>query len=138
MESRVKVDMKRVMIVDDESDQIYTIKEALEDSQEYEVTPANNGNECLELLKNSKEIPDLILLDIMMPDMSGWEVFDNLKDNPLWKDIPIVFLTGRTDRIAENAGEFLGDDFIEKPVDMEELKQRIAKVIGEHGQKNTP
>ena len=130
--------MKRIMIVDDESDQIYTIKEALEDSQEYKVTPAKNGNECLELLKNSEEVPDLILLDIMMPDMSGWEVFDNLKSNPSWKDIPIVFLTARTDRIAENAGEFLGDDFIEKPVDMEELKRRIDKVIEEHGQKHPP
>ena len=128
--------MKKIMIVDDEYDQIYTIKEALEDSQEYEVTPANNGNECLEILKKSEEIPDLILLDIMMSDTSGWEVFDRLKGNQLWKDIPIVFLTARTDKVAENAGVILGDDFLEKPVDIEELKKRIDKILDERDQKH--
>ena len=95
---------------------------------EYEVIPARNGVECFELLKNN-EIPDLILLDIMMPEMSGWQVFDKLKENPAWKDIPIVFLTARTDEMAENAGSFLGDDYIEKPVDAKELKKRIDKVL---------
>ena len=138
IESEVKVDLKKIMIVDDESDQIYTIKEALEDSQEYEVTPANNGDECLELLKKSEEIPDIILLDIMMPNMSGWEVFDRMKSNQSWKDIPIVFLTARTDKIAENAGEILGDAFIEKPVDIEDLKRRIDKILNDRNQKHSP
>ncbi|MCK4348217.1 MAG: response regulator [Thermoplasmatales archaeon] len=122
--------MKKIMLVDDEEDQVFGIKTALEytGGDEYEVIPARNGAECFELLKNN-ETPDLILLDIMMPGMSGWEVFDKLRDNPSWKDIPIVFLTARTDRIAENAGSFLGDDFIEKPVDAEELKNRIDKVL---------
>ncbi|MCK5342393.1 MAG: response regulator, partial [Candidatus Heimdallarchaeota archaeon] len=72
---------------------------------------------------------DIILLDIMMPEMSGWEVYDKLRDNPAWQDIPIVFLTARTDRIAENAGEFLGDDYIEKPVDIKVLQQRIDRIV---------
>lgn len=58
-----------------------------------------------------------------------WEVFDKLKENPLWKDIPVVFLTSRTDEIAERAGKILGDDFIEKPAKAEELKNRIDKVL---------
>ena len=58
-----------------------------------------------------------------------WEVFDKLKENTSWKDIPIVFLTARTDEITENAGGFLGDDYIEKPVRTEELKKRIGKVL---------
>jgi len=126
--------MKKIMLVDDEKDQVFGIKTALEDKygDEFEVIPANNGAECFELLKNN-ELPDLILLDIMMPEMSGWEVFDTLRDNPSWEKIPIVFLTARTDRIAENAGDFLGDDYIEKPVDTEELKNRIDKVL-EKGQ----
>ena len=126
--------MKKIMLVDDEEDQVFGIKKALEDKygDEYKVIPANNGAECFELLKNN-ELPDLILLDIMMPEMSGWEVFDKLRDNPSWEKIPIVFLTARTDRIAENAGDFLGDDYIEKPVDAEELKKRIDKVL-EKGQ----
>jgi len=117
-------------MVDDEEDQIFGIKTVLEKKygDEYKVIPANNGAECLELLKNN-EIPDLILLDIMMPEMSGWRVFDKLKDNPLWKDIPVIFLTARTDEIAERAGSFLGDDFIEKPVKAEELKNKIDAVL---------
>ena len=122
--------MKKIMIVDDEPDQIFGIKTAMEEiySNEYEVISAESGKKCFELLENDK-VPDLILLDIMMPEMSGWEVYDKLRDNPSWRTIPIVFLTARTDRIAENAGEFLGDDYIEKPIEIEELRNRIEKVL---------
>ena len=122
--------MKKIMLIDDEEDQIFGIKTALESKygDEYKVIPANNGAECFELLNNNK-LPDLIVLDIMMPGMSGWQVLDKLKENPSWKNIPVVFLTARTDDIAKNAGEFLGDDFIEKPVMVEELKKRIDKLL---------
>jgi CheY-like chemotaxis protein len=121
--------MKKIMFVDDEPDQIATIRKVLKDAgMDYELIPAESGKKCLELLKNN-EIPDLILLDIMMPGMSGWVVFDKLKENPSWKDIPVVFLTARIDEIAKNAGSFLGDDYIEKPVNAEELKNRIDKVL---------
>jgi CheY-like chemotaxis protein len=122
--------MKKIMMVDDEKDQIFSIKTVLEKKygDEYKVIPANNGSECIELLENN-EIPDLILLDIMMPEISGWQVFDKLKDNPLWKDIPVIFLTARTDELAERAGSFLADDFIEKPVEAEELKKKIDAVL---------
>ena len=122
--------MTKIMLVDDEQDQIFGIKTALEEiyGDAYEVIPAENGKKCLQLLEENK-IPDIILLDIMMPEMSGWEVYDKLRDNPAWQDIPIVFLTARTDRIAENAGEFLGDDYIEKPVDIKVLQQRIDRIV---------
>lgn len=125
--------MKKIMLVDDEKDQIFGIKVALEETygDEYQVVPAESGKQCFELLEK-EEKPDLILLDIMMPEMSGWEVYDKLRDNQTWKDIPIVFLTARTDRIAENAGEFLGDDYIEKPVDIKELHNRIEKILKEN------
>ena len=118
------------MLVDDEEDQVFGLKTAMEETygDEYEIIPAENGKKCLELLSEDT-IPDLILLDIMMPEMSGWEVYDKLRDNPAWQDIPIVFLTARTDRIAENAGEFLGDDYIEKPVDVAELQGRIERLL---------
>ena len=65
---------KKVMIVDDEQDQILTIKLFLEDfGEEYDVISADSGEKCLELLRHDK-IPDIILLDIMMPEMNGWEV----------------------------------------------------------------
>jgi DNA-binding response OmpR family regulator len=60
-----------------------------------------------------------------------WEFFDKLKDNHSWEKIPIVFLTARTDRIAENAGQFLGDDYIKKPVKAEELRNIIEKTLKE-------
>ena len=84
--------MKKIMIVDDEEDQIFTAKIALEQNEEYEVIGANNGERCFELLQQG-QIPDLILLDIMMPKMSGWTVHDRLKkkDSP-YNDIPIIFV----------------------------------------------
>ena len=120
---------KKIMIVDDEPYQILTIKKTLEDlSDKYEVIGANSGIQCLQLLKNN-QIPDIILLDIMMPEMSGWETFSRLKENQLWKNIPIIFLTARTDKIAENAGSFLAEDYIEKPYNIKNLKKRIDKVL---------
>ena len=121
--------MKTIMVVDDEPDQIFTVKHVLESlGGKYEIVVANSGMKCLELLKNNR-IPDLILLDIMMPEMSGWQVFDRLKENPPWKNIPVIFLTARKDDIAKGAGVFLGDDYIEKPFNREDLKKRIDKLL---------
>ena len=122
--------MKKILLVDDEQDQIFGIKTALENTynDEFEILAAENGQKCLNYLEEGQN-PDLILLDIMMPEMSGWEVYDKIRDNPDWRNIPIVFLTARTDRIAENAGEFLGDDYIEKPIEIDQLRKRINSVL---------
>ncbi len=121
--------MIRIMVVDDDPDQISTVKYVLESSDnEYEVIGANDGTQCLQLLKEN-QIPDLILLDIMMPEMNGWEVYNRLKENFSWKNIPVIFLTARTDRIAKNAGGFLGDDYIEKPFNGEDLMKRINDIL---------
>jgi len=121
--------MKKILIVDDDPDQISTIKYVLENSDShYEIISANNGIQCLKLLENNL-IPDLILLDIMMPEMNGWEVFKHLKEKSQWNNIPIIFLTARTDGIAKNAGGFLGDDYIEKPFNGEDLIKRIDDTL---------
>jgi CheY-like chemotaxis protein len=121
--------MKKIMIVDDDQINRQTLKQSLEDMDpEYKVSCASNGLQCLELMKNN-EIPDIILLDIMMPKMSGWETFKHLQENPLWKDIPVFFLTARTDNVAKNAGGFLAAEYIQKPFDIEELKIKIDKVL---------
>jgi len=115
--------------VDDNPDVINSLKIGLENSMEdYRVLGAENGQKCLELLKETDK-PDIILLDIMMPQMSGWEVFDRIKKDPSLNSIPIIFLTARTDRIAKNAGSFLGDDYIEKPFEIDDLKKRIEIVF---------
>ena len=121
--------MRKIMVVDDEEDQLFTIKKTLEYAEkEYEVITLNNGNNCLQYLKNNEK-PDLILLDIMMPEMTGWELYDKIKENDDLRDIPVVFLTARTDETAEKAGKFFGEDYIEKPFDAEDLIKRINKII---------
>jgi CheY-like chemotaxis protein len=121
--------MKKIMVVDDNPDHLHTIKQTIEKmNEEYKVVCATNGISCIKLLKND-EIPDLILLDIMMPKMNGWETFKVIKENSLWRNIPVVFLTARTDDFAENAGKFLASDYIEKPFDIEDLKKRIDKIF---------
>ena len=122
--------MKKIMLVDDEKDQIYVIKTSFENlfRKEYMIIPAESGEKCFELLQQDK-LPDLVLLDIIMPDKDGWEVFDQLRANPSWKDIPIVFLTARTDEFAEHAGVLIAEDYIKKPIEIKELKTRIDNVL---------
>jgi two-component system response regulator VicR len=120
--------VKKVLVVDDNPDVIFSVKSGLEESaKDYKVIGAESGEKCIEFLKNNT--PDIILLDIMMPEMSGWQTFDKIKGNDDWKDIPIVFLSARTDNIAKNAGGFLGEDYIEKPFEIKNLKERIEKAI---------
>ena len=120
---------KRVLIVDDEPDILLTVEHGLIDLDEnYHIVGVPCGEDCIKFLQRN-QMPDVILLDIMMPEMSGWETFDKIKENSSWKQIPIVFLTGRTDRIALNAGRFLGDDYIEKPFEIADLKKRIDALL---------
>ncbi len=127
---------KKIMVVDDEPDQVYTIKQFFEFSGKYEVIGANSGMECVELLKN-KKIPDLILLDIMMPEKSGWDVFAQLKEKTEWREIPILFLTALADEYSKGFGSISADDYIEKPYDLEELKKRIEKILKKTKKKNS-
>jgi CheY-like chemotaxis protein len=122
--------MRKIMMVDDEADQIHILKILLgvRNNNDYELLDAKSGTECLQMLKNN-QIPDVIILDIMMPGMSGWEVFEKIKENPTWNKIPVIFLTARTDETAKRAGGFLGDDYVEKPYDINELIESIDKVI---------
>ena len=121
--------MKKIMIVDDKPDMIFSVKCGLEDfSEEYKVIGAESGRECFELLKNG-QMPDLILLDVMMPEMNGWDVFAKLKENPEWREIPVVFLTAKTDPYSKGFGKMAATDYIEKPCDIKNLGKRIDKVL---------
>ncbi len=121
--------VKKIMVVDDNPSVTFSVKNALETmNKDYTVLIAESGEKCLDLLKKDNK-PDAIILDIMMPGMSGWETYDRLKENEIWNKIPVIFLTARTDRVAENAGKFLGEDFIEKPFEMNDLKERIDKIV---------
>jgi two-component system response regulator VicR len=128
MEMRKEM-VKKILVVDDDPGVIFTVKHGLERiDKNYNITTVNSGRKCLELLE-SGEKPDLILLDIMMPDMSGWETYEKIREKKTSKELPIVFLTARTDQIAKKAGGFLADDYIEKPFKVTELKERIDKIL---------
>jgi len=125
------MDIKKIIfVVDDEPDVTQSVKWALEylNPSKYDVICVDNGRECLELLQE-KQIPDLILLDIMMPGMSGWMLSDRLRGNSSWKKIPIVFLTARRDEFAEKTGRKIAKDYITKPFDIHDLKNRVNKVL---------
>ncbi len=120
---------KKIMVVDDEPDVAYTAKSNLElFNTDYEITCVYRGKDCIKLLQDN-QIPDLILLDIMMPEMDGWEVFDKLQKNPSWRNIHIIFVTG-TDDAKENAKVILSDDhFLEKPYKPLELREKVSRVL---------
>jgi len=121
--------VKKILICDDDPGVIFTVKTGIENlDSNYKITTVNSGKNCLELLEKG-EIPDLLLLDIMMPDMSGWETYQKIRETIDNKKLPIVFLTARTDRIAKDAGGFLAEDYIEKPFKIPELKERIDKIL---------
>jgi len=121
--------VNKIMVVDDDPGVIYTIKNGLKrlDSN-YEIITAENGKKCIEFLETN-EIPDLIILDILMPEMSGWETFHKIREKLTGEQLPIIFLTSRKDQIAKKAGGFLGEDFIEKPFKLPELKEKIDKIL---------
>ena len=117
------------MICDDDPGVIFTVKTGIENlDSNYKITTVNSGKDCIDLIEK-EGLPDLLLLDIMMPGMSGWETYQKIRETHSNKDLPIVFLTARTDRIAKDAGGFLAEDYIEKPFKVPELKERIDKIL---------
>jgi len=124
------MEKRRILVVDDNPDILITIKEGLEAIDDgVEVMGVESGEDCISLLSREKIKPDVILLDIMLPEMSGWEIYNRLREKEEWKDIPIIFITARTDEKAHKIGSFLAEDFIEKPFDIRELKERIERVL---------
>ncbi len=118
--------VKKIMIVDDEEDIRTSVGQILEMSG-FEIIKAENGNECIDKLKEN--MPDLIVLDIMMPGMNGWDVAAKIKENPQWSSIPIVFLTAKGDEMSIGMGNLSSVDYVVKPFDIIDLKNRIEKVI---------
>lgn len=113
----------KLLIVDDIIDNIRIIASLLK-TKGILVTPATSGEQALGLAVAKK--PDLILLDVQMPEMDGFEVCKKLKDNPLTKDIPVIFLTARTETEDIMKGFGLGAiDYITKPINSDEVIARI-------------
>ena len=117
----------KVLIIDDEMDTLLPLKKSLE-IEDYIVVEALNGQEALNIVKN--EIPDIILLDLMLPGMDGYEVCSLLKNNALTKNIPIIMLTAR-DNVKDRVKglETGADDYVAKPYNLHEMKARIKSVL---------
>lgn len=117
-------DLPRILIVDDTPTNIEILLGMLEDS--YDTSFATSGRQALDLLAKTSN-PDLILLDVMMPEMDGYEVCTALKSDPATCEIPVIFVTARTDSESEmralSAG---GVDFVHKPVNKSVLRARVG------------
>jgi CheY-like chemotaxis protein len=128
MKKEVKTkDKKVIMLVDDNPDVLYSVQKSLESLGDYKVITVESGRKCLQLLKNIR--PDLILLDIMMPGMDGWDTCAKIKGDKKTENIPIVFLTAKTDPISKSMGRLASADYITQPFEMKDLKKRIGSVI---------
>jgi len=120
--------MKKIIAVDDEQDLLFSIKIVIEYfNDEYEVTTLDSGKRLFQLLE--KETPDLILLDIMMPDINGWDIHKKLKSTNKWSKIPVIFISSVSDDTSKITANLIGDDFIEKPFNSNDLNQKIKKVL---------
>ena len=122
------------MIVDDTPTNVGVISGVLKDL--YRTKVATNGEKAL-VLASASEKPDLILLDVMMPGMDGYEVCRRLKANPLTRDIPVIFLTAKTDAMDEEIGFGVGAvDYIHKPFSaplvLARVKTQLALASGAH------
>lgn len=125
--------MSRVLCIEDEPDMIELLRLLLV-KRGFEVTGARGGKEGLE--SAASLAPDLILLDIMMPEMDGWEVYHLLKTNPQTTHIPVIVVTARaqsSERLAALYEEGV-DDYVTKPFGPAELIESIERVLGRSGQ----
>ena len=116
-----------VLAVDDNKDILFAVKESLESDNSFSVSCAGSGKECLNRLKHHK--PDVILMDIMMPEMDGWDVVAKIKTNKDQAKIPVIYLTGKTDDLSKGMGSLTSEDYIEKPFDPADLRARIFLVM---------
>ncbi|MFQ5975657.1 MAG: PleD family two-component system response regulator [Candidatus Hydrothermarchaeales archaeon] len=116
--------MAKVLLTDDEPTIVFLTKKILE-KEGHEVVVAENGEECMGMLKNDR--PDLILLDVMMPGESGWEVCRKIKEDEKTRDIPVAMFTVRSseDSVKKSLEYAHADTQIDKPFKIEELFQVV-------------
>ncbi len=125
--------MSKILIVDDDPDLVEAVTMILE-SKDYDVVAAYGGFEGLEKAKTEK--PDLIVLDVMMPDKDGYAVCKELKADPKYREIPILLLTAVVSQIPKSSRwthqmglETEAEDYIDKPVEPAELVKRIEVLL---------
>ena len=119
-----------ILIVDDQPINVQLLKRKLE-REGLQVVPAYSGSEALDLVSQSR--PDLILLDVMMPDMDGIEVCRRLQASADTRSIPVIFVTARTSKEGKIEGLSVGAvDYITKPIDLDETLARVQTQLRFH------
>ena len=127
LESKINRSDYKILIVDDVVSNVLLLKILLT-NEKFQVCTANNGRTCIEMAK--KEHPDLILLDVMMPDINGFDTAVVLKKDEETKDIPIIFLTAlNTPQDLVHGFQVGANDFLTKPFNKEELVMRVTQQI---------
>jgi DNA-binding response OmpR family regulator len=123
----MSADKKKILVVDDEEDIVATIKMRLEASG-FEVITASDGNTAYE--KAKAESPDLIILDLMLPGMDGYQVCRLLKFDDYYKRIPIIMLTAQGQKEDREWGQKVGADlYLTKPFEPKELVEKIREFL---------
>ena len=116
-----------VLVVDDEPNIVLSL-EYLMKQKGYEVRSANNGEEALNAL--NEKLPDLILLDVMMPKPDGYEVCQKIRATPEWKDIAIIMLTAKGREVEREKGLAMGaDDYVTKPFATQDLVAKVQNIL---------
>jgi DNA-binding response OmpR family regulator len=118
---------KSILLVDDERDLVFYTKLFLEEKG-YEVTEAYDGQQALEVLETSR--PDLVLLDVTMPRLSGWDVLKRMQEDPENVEIPVLMLTARSEDADKARGWELGVTWYQtKPFELDELAMVIERIL---------
>lgn len=122
-------DDKRVVCIEDELEMIDLVRLIL-GNKGFEVIGANGGVEGLETVR--REHPDLVLLDLMMPDMDGWEVYQQMKADADLREIPVIVITAKAQSIDKVLGLHIAkvDDYITKPFGPQELLESVETILG--------
>ena len=128
--------VKRVVYIEDEPEMIDLVRLIL-GRKGYEVVGADGGEDGLAAVQ--REIPDLVLLDLMMPDMDGWEVYQQMKSAEATRHIPVIVITAKAQSIDKVLGLHIDkvDDYISKPFSPRELVDSIERVLGQREELRT-
>ena len=124
--------MPKILVVDDDPDLVETVSMMLE-SNNYEVVAAYGGKEGLEKVRT--ENPDAVVLDVMMPDLDGFKVCEQIKGDPKLRDIPVLLLTAVASQMHKTkynprmGMETEADDYVDKPVEPDEIIRRVEKLL---------
>ena len=127
----------RVLYIEDDPEMI-TLVSLILNRRNYQVTGATGGQEGLDIVRHQS--PDLILLDLMMPEMDGWDVYQQLKSSETTRQIPVIVITAKAQAIDRVLGLHIAkvDDYISKPFRPAELLESIDRILNKQNQESTP